>query len=115
MTMRYHERHGALAARPPGAAWLDDTDGGCRWCGELGSPLAADGAAVAAAVPTEPRPTAGPSVPPAARGRAEPPRVPLAPSPPVAQALGWIERTRVVMVPVAVITVVAALALVAMG
>ncbi|MFJ2259365.1 hypothetical protein ACIOKD_13670 [Streptomyces sp. NPDC087844] len=80
----------AFFAQVPGASWLDD-ESDCRWCSILLGPGQA----------------AGP-------GRAE--RVPVRrPGRGTGRVRAWLERARTVMLPVAAITVLAALTLVALG
>ncbi|GHA09820.1 hypothetical protein GCM10010372_06890 [Streptomyces tauricus] len=78
-------------ARVPGASWPDD-ESDCRWCSILLGPGFATGPARTAREPVRRRPGHR-------TGRVR----------------AWLERTRTVMLPVAAITVLAALTLVAMG
>ncbi|MFH8462883.1 hypothetical protein [Streptomyces sp. NPDC017991] len=81
----------AFFAQVPGVSWSDD-ESDCRWCSILLGPGSVAGPTRAARAPVGRRPGHR-----AGRGRA------------------WLERMRTVMLPVAAITVLAALTLVAMG
>ncbi|MFE9809883.1 hypothetical protein [Streptomyces sp. NPDC005548] len=115
MTMWHQDRPVTVSVRPAGADWLNGAESDCRWCCELGAPLPVGGVAQAALPCAEP--ATGSCVVPVTGerdGRAAP--VPTrGSSPALTHVYGWIERTRVVIVPVAMITVLAALTLVAMG
>lgn len=109
MTMWHQDRPLTVSARPAGTYWLDGAESDCPWCCELGSFFPAGGTAPDTTPRTEPATPLVSSVPPVAvAGVASRP-------PALTQVHGWIERTRVVMVPVAVITVLAALTLVVAG
>ncbi|MFD6298369.1 hypothetical protein ACFWFU_26510 [Streptomyces sp. NPDC060235] len=115
MTMWHQDRPVTVSVRPAGADWLNGAEGDCRWCCALGAPEQTEG--VTSTAPSCAEPAAAPAAEPATHGRTE--RAATAATSGAAPALthvyGWIERTRVVMVPVAMITVLAALTLVAMG
>ncbi|MEW2164803.1 hypothetical protein AB0912_17705 [Streptomyces sp. NPDC007084] len=119
MTMWHQDRPLTVSARPAGTYWLDGAESDCRWCCELGALFPADAHTPAATPRTEPvtEPVTVSSVPLATGARAEPTTAGgtrVAP-PALARVYGWIDRTRVVIVPVAVATVLAALILVAAG
>ncbi|MET7387003.1 hypothetical protein ACFYPT_12480 [Streptomyces sp. NPDC005529] len=115
MTMWHQDRPVTVSVRHAGTDWLNGAESDCRWCCELGSPVPVGG--VTPAAPPGVGPATASCVAPVPGGRAE--RVASVPTRGSSTALthvyGWIERTRVVIVPVAMITVLAALALVAMG
>ncbi|MCX5281209.1 hypothetical protein ACFWA4_17855 [Streptomyces sp. NPDC060011] len=115
MTMWHQDRPVTVSVRPAGADWLNGAEGDCRWCCALGAPERTE--RVTSTAPSCAEPAAAPAVEPVTDGRTE--RAATVPTSGAAPALthvyGWIERTRVVMVPVAMITVLAALTLVAMG
>ncbi|PSM45079.1 hypothetical protein C6Y14_03050 [Streptomyces dioscori] len=81
----------AFFAPVPGASWPDD-ESDCRWCSILLGPGSAVGPVRARRAPVGRRPGAR-------TGRVR----------------AWLERTRTVMLPVAALTVLAALTLVALG
>ncbi|MBQ0851345.1 hypothetical protein ACFU9Y_17080 [Streptomyces sp. NPDC057621] len=81
----------AFFAQVPGTSWPDD-ESDCRWCSILLGPGSVAGPGRAECAPVRRRPGAR-------TGRVG----------------AWLERTRPVMLPVAAITVLAALTLVALG
>ncbi|MEU8793201.1 hypothetical protein [Streptomyces sp. NPDC048643] len=115
MTMWHQDRPVTVSVRPAGTDWLSGAEGDCRWCCELGAPVPA-GAVTPVGTPCA-DPAGASSVVPMTDGRTErtAPGPTSGSSPALTHVYGWIERTRVVMVPVAMITVLAALTLVAIG